>query len=74
MIEAAHLTKRYGNFTTVNDLSFTVRRGEVMGLVGSNGAGMTTTLRCITGIIPTTLGTTRLCGFDLVADAVDAKR
>jgi ABC-2 type transport system ATP-binding protein len=45
-----------------------------MGLVGPNGAGKTTTLRCLTGIIPATLGTSRLCGMDVVADPVGAKR
>ena len=74
MIEVSNLTKRYGDFTAVDDLSFSVRPGEVMGLVGPNGAGKTTTLRCLTGIIPATLGTARLCGMDVVADPVGAKR
>ena len=74
MIEVSHLTKRYGDFTAVDALSFIVRPGEVMGLVGPNGAGKTTTLRCLTGIIPATLGTARLCGMDVVADPVGAKR
>ena len=74
MIEVSHLTKRYGDFTAVDALSFNVRPGEVMGLVGPNGAGKTTTLRCLTGIIPATLGTARLCGMDVVADPVGAKR
>ena len=74
MIEVANLTKRYGEFTAVNDLSFSVRPGEVMGLVGPNGAGKTTTLRCLTGIIPATLGSSHLCGIDVAADPVAAKR
>lgn len=74
MIEVANLTKRYGEFTAVNDLSFTVRPGEVMGLVGPNGAGKTTTLRCLTGIIPATLGSSHLCGIDVAVDPVAAKR
>ncbi len=74
MIEVTGLTKRYGEFTAVRDLSFTVRAGEVMGLVGPNGAGKTTTLRCATGIIPATLGTTRIGGLDLATDPVGAKR
>ena len=74
MIEVSHLTKRYGDFTAVDDLSFSVRPGEVMGLVGPNGAGKTTTLRCLTGIIPATLGNSQLCGRDVVADPVGAKR
>ncbi|HVU16853.1 MAG TPA: ABC transporter ATP-binding protein [Candidatus Didemnitutus sp.] len=74
MIEVANLTKRYGEFTAVHDLSFAVQAGEVMGLVGPNGAGKTTTLRCITGIIPPTLGTVRVAGVDLATDPVAAKR
>ena len=74
MIEVNGLCKRYGDFTAVNDLSFTVQPGEVMGLVGPNGAGKTTTLRCATGIIPATAGTLRVAGIDLAADPVAAKR
>jgi ABC-2 type transport system ATP-binding protein len=74
MIEVTGLTKRYGDFTAVRDLSFTVRPGEVAGLVGPNGAGKTTTLRCIAGIIPPTLGNVRIGGIDLAADPVAAKQ
>jgi ABC-2 type transport system ATP-binding protein len=74
MIEVSGLTKRYGDFTAVNDLSFTVQPGEVMGLVGPNGAGKTTTLRCATGIIPATAGFLRVAGIDLARDPVAAKR
>jgi ABC-2 type transport system ATP-binding protein len=74
MIEVTGLSKRYGDFTAVDDLSFTVQPGEVMGLVGPNGAGKTTTLRCATGIIPATAGTLRVAGIDLTADPVGAKR
>jgi ABC-2 type transport system ATP-binding protein len=73
MIEVTQLTKRYGDFTAVRDLSFSVHPGEVMGLVGPNGAGKTTTLRCITGIIPATLGNAKLCGIDVAVDPVGAK-
>jgi ABC-2 type transport system ATP-binding protein len=74
MIEIEGLTKLYGDFVAVNELSFAVRPGEVMGLVGPNGAGKTTTLRCLSGIIPPTRGGIRICGNDLVADPVSAKR
>src|SRR6478609_3289672 len=74
MIELEHLSKRYGDFTAVDDLSFRVGAGEVMGLVGPNGAGKTTTLRCLTGIIPATLGSARIDGIDVAADPVAAKR
>jgi ABC-2 type transport system ATP-binding protein len=74
MIEVAGLTKLYDQFVAVNDLSLTVRPGEVLGLVGPNGAGKTTTLRCLAGIIPPTRGTVRVCGADMTTDSVSAKR
>lgn len=74
MIEVVALTKHYGSFAAVQDLTFTVKPGEVMGLVGPNGAGKTTTLRCATGIIPPTRGTVRIDGVDLAEDPVEAKR
>ncbi len=74
MIEVQGLTKVYGEFTAVKDLSFSVAPGEVWGLVGPNGAGKTTTLRCVTGIIPPTGGTVRLDGHDLLKEPLAAKR
>jgi len=74
MIEVSNLSKRYGDFTAVSELSFTVQPGEVLGLVGPNGAGKTTTLRCLSGIIPATLGASRICGVDVAQDPVNAKR
>ncbi len=74
MIKVAALTKLYGDFVAVNELSFTVQPGEVMGLVGPNGAGKTTTLRCLAGIIPPTRGGIRICGHDLGAQPIAAKR
>jgi ABC-2 type transport system ATP-binding protein len=74
MIEVSSLSKRYGDFTAVDDLSFTVQAGEVLGLVGPNGAGKTTTLRSIAGIIPPSAGSIRIAGHDLGEDPVAAKR
>ncbi len=74
MIEVSALTKRYGDFTAVRDLSFAVQPGEVLGLVGPNGAGKTSTLRSLAGIIPANGGNVRICGIDLAADPVAAKR
>jgi len=74
MIEVDGLTKLYESFVAVDDLSFSVRPGEVVGLVGPNGAGKTTTLRCLSGIIPATRGSVRICDHDLARDPVEAKR
>jgi ABC-2 type transport system ATP-binding protein len=73
MIEVEGLTKLYGDFVAVNELSFSVRSGEVMGLIGPNGAGKTTTLRSLAGIIPPTRGAIRICGFDLAREPIAAK-
>jgi ABC-2 type transport system ATP-binding protein len=74
VIEAISLTKLYGDFPAVTDVSFSVRPGEVIGLVGPNGAGKTTTMRCLAGIIPPTRGAVRICGHDLAAEPIAAKR
>ena len=66
MIELKGLTKRFGNVTAVNDLSFTVREGEIFGLLGENGAGKTTTLRMPATMLKPTSGTARLAGIDIV--------
>ncbi len=73
-VEVNQLTKTYGTFVAVNGLSLAVKRGEVLGLVGPNGAGKTTTLRALAGIHPPSDGFIRLCGFDLRADPVEAKK
>lgn len=73
-IHVANLTKSYDGFVAVKDFSFAVKAGEVLGLVGPNGAGKTTTLRTLAGIHPPTDGQVRICGFDIVHDAVEAKR
>jgi ABC-2 type transport system ATP-binding protein len=74
MVQVESLTKLYGEFTAVNDLSFSIQPGEVVGLVGPNGAGKTTTLRCLAGIIPPTRGTIRVCGHDLEKEPLAAKK
>jgi len=74
MIEVEGLTKLYGEFVAVNELSLVVRPGEALGLVGPNGAGKTTTLRCLTGIIPPTRGRVRICEHDLAQSPIEAKR
>ncbi len=67
-------TKVYGDFLAVEDLSFTIEAGEIVGLCGPNGAGKTTTLRALGGILQPTRGQIRICGRDLAVDPVGAKR
>lgn len=74
MIRLEGLTKRYGNFTAVDDIDLHVRRGELFGFLGPNGAGKTTTLRIIAGIMRPTHGRIALGGDDVVADPMAAKR
>ena len=64
IIRLEGVTKRYGGFTAVNDLSFAVRPGEIYGFLGQNGAGKTTTLRMLMDIVPQTSGTIRVLGAD----------
>jgi ABC-2 type transport system ATP-binding protein len=73
-VEVEGLTKRYGDLTAVDNLSFTIGEGRIVGLVGPNGAGKTTALRALAGIHPPTQGTIRICGFDLRESPVEAKR
>jgi len=74
VIHVAHLTKRYGQLTAVDDFSFDVQPGEIVGLIGPNGAGKTSTLRCLVGIQRPTGGTVTIGGHDIVSDPVEAKR
>jgi ABC-2 type transport system ATP-binding protein len=74
MIELERLTKRYGAFTAVDDLSLQVARGEIFGFLGPNGAGKTTTIRMMMGLLRPTEGRIRLGGFDLAEQPLDAKR
>ena len=61
-IKAENLTKRFGNFTAVNAVSFEIRKGEIFGFLGSNGCGKTTTMKMLTGLLPATEGTVWLFG------------
>ena len=74
MIEAEGLTRRYGDFTAVDDLTLRINEGEIVGILGPNGAGKTTTLRMITGFLPPTAGRLSVAGRDLFADSVGARR
>lgn len=64
-IEINHLTKKFGDFTAVNDVSFNVKKGEVFGFLGPNGSGKTTVIRMLMGLITPTFGTGRVLGYDI---------
>lgn len=74
MIEVDHLTKQFGPIIAVDDVSFTVGRGEVVGFLGPNGAGKSTTMKMITGFLRPTSGTARICEFDVLEDPIDVKK
>lgn len=75
-IEVADLTKVYGDVRGVDDLSFTVEKGEIFGFLGPNGAGKTTTIRTLLGLLEPTAGTARVLGADVREEdaLIDAKR
>ncbi len=74
MIEVQHLTKRYGDLTAVSDISFSVASGQILGFLGPNGSGKTTTMRIITGFLPATSGTVKVAGFDIFDDSFEVRK
>ncbi len=74
MIEVEGLTKVYGNKIAIDNLTFTVQRGEVVGFLGPNGAGKTTTMRVLSCYMPPTSGTARVGGYDIRTQALDVRR
>ncbi|MBQ4391975.1 MAG: ABC transporter ATP-binding protein [Prevotella sp.] len=74
VIEVSHLVKAFGSFHAVDDISFTVRRGEIFGFLGANGAGKTTAMHMLTGLDQPTSGTGHVCGYDISTQYEDVKR
>ena len=79
MIQVQHLTKTYedlqrGRFVAVDQVSFTVRRGEIFGLLGPNGAGKTTVLRILSTVLEPTSGIANVAGYDVVEDPAEVRR
>jgi len=74
MIKVEGLTKRYGDVTAIEDLSFQVEKGEIVGFLGPNGAGKTTTMRIITGFLPSTDGTVSVDGNDIFQKPMEVKK
>ena len=73
MIEIVNLTKKFDQFTAINDLNFNVREGEVLGFLGPNGAGKSTTMKVITGFLAPSAGTAIIDGFDITENPIQAK-
>jgi ABC-2 type transport system ATP-binding protein len=73
-IDVRHLTRRFGEFVAVNDLTFDVRQGEIFGFLGSNGAGKSTTIRMLCGLLRPTSGTATVGGVDVSRDPEAVKR
>jgi len=73
-IAVQHLVKHYGRVNAVNDISFTVARGEILGFLGPNGAGKSTTMRILTGYMAATSGRAEICGHSIASRPDEAKR
>ena len=74
MIEVVNFTKRYGEFVAVDDLSFTIGKGEVFGFIGPNGAGKSTTIRFLATLLRPTSGEGRVAGHSVVSDPMAVRR
>lgn len=74
MIEVKNLTKRYGDKCAVDNISFTVKKGEILGFLGPNGAGKSTTMNILTGYLSSTEGTVTIDGKDILEEPLEAKK
>src|SRR3989338_3957729 len=74
MIEVENLTKNYGSYQALKGISFTVKKGEILGFLGPNGAGKTTTMRILTGFFPATSGKAKVAGFDVFEEPLEVKK
>lgn len=74
MIEVEQLSKHYGDFTAVEDISFRAEKGEILGFLGPNGAGKTTTMRILTCYLPPSAGGAKVAGYDVVEESLEVRR
>jgi len=74
MIELNQLVKKFGDLTAVNNVSLTIGRGEFFAMLGPNAAGKTTTIKLLTGLMKPTSGSSRICGFDVQTQPLEARR
>ena len=70
MIQVDHLSKDFGQVMAVNDISFQVGKGEIVGFLGRNGAGKSTTIRILTTYLPATSGVARVAGYDVMTESM----
>jgi len=73
-VEVVELTKKFGNFTAVDGVTFSIQRGEIFGFLGPNGAGKTTTIRMLLGLLAPTSGQAAVLGYDIARQAEDIRR
>lgn len=73
-IEAEKLTKKFGNFTAVDSISFNVKKGEIFGFLGANGAGKSTAIKMLCGLLKPTSGFAKVAGFDVFKEAKEIKK
>ncbi|MCB0338042.1 MAG: ATP-binding cassette domain-containing protein [Bdellovibrionales bacterium] len=74
MIEVSQLTRKYGNFTAVDNVSFEIPKGEIVGLLGHNGAGKTTIMKVLTGYLEPTSGSVTIAGTDITVDRIAVQK
>lgn len=74
MIKVEHLSKIYGSTVAIEDVDFSVEKGEILGFLGPNGAGKTTTMRILSGYIPATAGTATIAGYDVHEQSLEVRR
>ncbi|HVO72787.1 MAG TPA: ATP-binding cassette domain-containing protein [Ignavibacteriaceae bacterium] len=74
ILEVKNLTKRFGDFTAVNSISFTIEKGEIYGIVGPNGAGKTTTIKMLTTLLPPTSGEAFIAGYNVAKSPAKVRR
>jgi ABC-2 type transport system ATP-binding protein len=74
LIHVKDLSKNYGNFQALSEISFHAEKGEILGFLGPNGAGKTTTMRILTGYISPSTGTVEVAGFDLIEDSLEVRK
>ena len=74
MISCRNLTRRFGEFTAVDNLTFEVDEGAICAFLGPNGAGKSTTVKMLTGLLPPSSGEVKVCGIDAKANPLELKR